>query len=307
MRVFILLIVIVCTFMIFHDKVLTCIDTLTMPINDEICKTFPYAIKKRIKTHTENRSFELIENRLKSLNLPLNNGQQIIHHNNPIKLAIVIPYRDRDTNLKLFLEYMHLFLADQNVNYGIYLTQPMDELKFNRALLMNIGFSEAMKEEKWNCIIFHDIDLLPENDKNIYQCDQDYPKQLAISISLYNYIVTGYFKDKYFGGINAFTPNQFTNINGFSNSYFNWGIEDDDMLLRVQGKYSKITRLSPTIGRYFANCHDKQKRNSKRFLLYVNAKSRMDSDGLNSLKYNLVKKEQTYLFTRFFVSYNDNS
>jgi hypothetical protein len=37
--------------------------------------------------------------------------------------------------------------------------------------------------------------------------------------------VTGYFKDKYFGGINAFTPEQFKEVNGFSNSYFNWGIE----------------------------------------------------------------------------------
>ena len=37
--------------------------------------------------------------------------------------------------------------------------------RFNRGMLLNIGFTEAMKDQEWDCFIFHDVDLLPENDK----------------------------------------------------------------------------------------------------------------------------------------------
>lgn len=32
---------------------------------------------------------------------------------------------------------------------------------------MNIGYKEAIKDYDWACLIFHDVDLVPEDDRNL--------------------------------------------------------------------------------------------------------------------------------------------
>ena len=46
-------------------------------------------------------------------------------------------------------------------------------------MLFNIGFHEAMKVDNWTCFVFHDVDLLPENDKNIYNCP-NMPRHMSV-------------------------------------------------------------------------------------------------------------------------------
>jgi len=36
----------------------------------------------------------------------------------------------------------------------------------------------------------------------------------------------------FFGGVNSFRPDHFQLINGFSNRFYGWGGEDDDLLYR---------------------------------------------------------------------------
>jgi hypothetical protein len=67
-----------------------------------------------------------------------------------------------------------------------------DGLPFNRGLLMNIGFREAQKQDRFQCYIFHDVDLLPEDDGNTYACpDVGKPRQMAFSIDIYDYKYKG--------------------------------------------------------------------------------------------------------------------
>ncbi len=48
------------------------------------------------------------------------------------KIAIIIPYRDRMDNLKVFLSNVHPFLMDQNISYGVYLIEPSPSLTFSK-------------------------------------------------------------------------------------------------------------------------------------------------------------------------------
>ena len=82
-----------------------------------------------------------------------------------INTAIIIPYRDRLSNLQIFLNNMHRILTKQKINYGIFLVEPILNTTFNRGILMNIGFKEAISREynlecQWNCFIFHGILIL---------------------------------------------------------------------------------------------------------------------------------------------------
>ena len=43
-----------------------------------------------------------------------------------------------------------------------------------------------------------------------------------------------------------------------------------------------------------------------RFIIYMKAQLGMDTDGLSSLNYKLLKIEHNFLFTRFYVEYKDN-
>ncbi|CAF0873722.1 unnamed protein product [Brachionus calyciflorus] len=291
---------------IYHEKIFNQIDVIQIPINDELCKFIPFNISSK-SLNLKNLTLSQVEGELSYLSLR-NGGKwsPLEENTKKSRVAIIVPYRNRRKNFHIFLLYMHKFLTNQNIDYGIFIVEPLEYLTFNRALLINIGYLEALKEDrKWDCFIFHDVDMLPENSKNIYECDPLVPKQMAVAINTYSYSTDGYFKEKYFGGINAFTKDQFKKINGFSNSYYGWGIEDDDARNRVLEHFSRIARLPPDVGRYFANCHEKQEKNPYRFMLYMTAASRMSTDGLNSIKYKLIKTEKNKLFTRFYVKYKN--
>ena len=57
---------------------------------------------------------------------------------------------------------------------------------FNRGKLRNVGFWEAMQEEEWDCVFFHDVNLLPEDDRNLYICDI-FPAHVSVAIDKFNY------------------------------------------------------------------------------------------------------------------------
>jgi GT2 family glycosyltransferase len=70
--------------------------------------------------------------------------------------------------------------------------------------------------------------------------------------------------EKIFGGVTEFRREQFEKINGFSNLFFGWGGEDDDIRERVVKKGYSIARYPLEIGRYYMASHSKDKPNPER-------------------------------------------
>lgn len=95
-------------------------------------------------------------------------------------IAIIVCYRQREAHLKIFLNHMHPFLQQQQLDYIIFVVNQHQPEQFNRGALFNVGFIEALKVYRFNCFIFHDVDLLPEDLRNIYKC-VDQPRHMYVT------------------------------------------------------------------------------------------------------------------------------
>ena len=63
-----------------------------------------------------------------------------------------------------------LFIIWKNTQKKPIISPQANDLQFNRAMLMNVGFQQALNFTKWDCFIFHDVYHLPLNDANYYGC-----------------------------------------------------------------------------------------------------------------------------------------
>ncbi|RWS29262.1 uncharacterized protein B4U80_05148 [Leptotrombidium deliense] len=125
------------------------------------------------------------------------------------RVAIIIPYRDRKEHLFVLLNQLHPILQRQQLDYKIFVVEQcwtfmltsfypyykiMRILKlhffgndtFNKGVLMNAGVKEALKEYDFHCFVFHDVDLIPEDDRNLYTCPA-VPRHMSVAVDKFNY------------------------------------------------------------------------------------------------------------------------
>lgn len=145
------------------------------------------------------------------------------------KLGVIIPYREREEHLERFIEHFTEFMSDKKINYQIFVIEQYDLKLFNRGRLLNIGYKIAISHG-CDYVSFHDVDMLPEEANYLYPTK---PTHLASQLSNYNY---GMPYDEYFGGVTLFNKYDFELVNGYSNEYWGWGYEDDDLLNRCKLK-----------------------------------------------------------------------
>nr|CDJ93228.1 Metazoa galactosyltransferase domain containing protein [Haemonchus contortus] len=218
------------------------------------------------------------------------------------RVAIIIPFRDRESHLHILLNNMHPFLTNQMLDYSIIVVEQIANQTFNRAKLLNVGYVEANKMYDWQCYVFHDVDLLPEDDRNLHLCPDENPRHMAVAIDKFNCKL---FYQEMFGTSSALTKDQFNKTNGFSNRYWGWGGEDDDMYHRVVYAGYNVDRYNETVARYTMIKHEHEQKanpiNPCRYKLLEHTKDDWKGDGLNSLKYNILNITSKPLFTHILV------
>ncbi|XP_032638312.1 beta-1,4-galactosyltransferase 3-like [Chelonoidis abingdonii] len=217
------------------------------------------------------------------------------------KSAIIVPHKNQEKHLRHLLYYLHPFLQRQQLHYGIYLIHQAGNATFNRAKLLNVGIREAMKDEDWDCLLLHDVDLIPENDYNLYVCDEYYPKHIASAIDKFQYSLPYW---SFFGGVSALTPEHYMKINGFPNTYWGSRGEDDDIAARIQLAGMKIVRTSIHLGRYKMvdlEQHKGSEEYSIRPAPLHNTKKTWKDDGMNSVEFKLLSRKKHLLYTNITV------
>lgn len=202
-------------------------------------------------------------------------------------MLLAIPYRDREEHLKLFLPTIKEYLKKSEIKYKILIVEQADGKAFNRAKLLNVAFAHTEGKYGWYC--FHDVDMLPIVS-NYKKCK--FPTHLATNAEQFGYKMP---YDYYFGGVTMFNPESFVKINGYSNNYWGWGAEDDDVYFRCLKMKVDVLR---DYGRYRSLDHERKifkheyDKNIKTLKVYDKSfKDGEFKEGLSTLEFSVLNTE----------------
>lgn len=203
------------------------------------------------------------------------------------RLAIIVPFRSRFDELMQFVPHMTSFLHRQNINFTIHIMNQVDELRFNRASLINAGFLLFGRDADY--IAMHDVDLLPLNDGLSYRFPGRGTPFHVSSPDLH----PKYHYPSFVGGILLITSHDFEQVDGMSNKYWGWGLEDDEFFVRLKEMKMNISRpKGMTSGRNASFLHNHKKSHKRDTAKLFNqrevTKRRDRETGLHNLEFELV-------------------
>jgi hypothetical protein len=154
------------------------------------------------------------------------------------RLAIIVPYRDRQQHLDQFVPHMRAYFArdklDKAIDYQVFVVEQERGLPFNRGALKNAGFLLAEAQSDYCC--FHDIDYLPIwADYSFAEVPTPIvwygAEERPIAPGRTNKVAK-HNLEHFFGGALIVPNGIFRAVNGYSNDFWGWGYEDEDIRMR---------------------------------------------------------------------------
>ena len=216
------------------------------------------------------------------------------------KNIILIPYRNRKDHLNQFFKEIVFLFYKYLRPFKIIIIEQLNDKKFNRGKLLNIGYHLFKDYSKY--FFHHDIDILP-NEKTI---DTLYTCENYDVVRIYNA------HDSSLGGIVKFTREAFEKINGFPNYIWGWGIEDRSFYYRCKTlelnmsnnftDKNNFTFLKHTSNSYILEEIKKNisEEENNIFFNKINNNNKLKhilSSGLNNLTFEIVLKKELNNFT----------
>ncbi|XP_066936567.1 beta-1,4-N-acetylgalactosaminyltransferase bre-4-like [Clytia hemisphaerica] len=181
------------------------------------------------------------------------------------RTAIIILFRNHEQHLPVMLRHLHTVLRCQQIHYRIFVIEQSDY-------------------------------LVPENDRIFYDCRKS-PAHMSVAVDTLGCMPLQY---EHFGGVVSTTKAHFELANGYSNIFWQWGGEDDNVSHRLRKNGLNIHRQLKNVARYKMLSHAPAKREVQlaRTIFWTEATKYGDIDGLNSLNYRLLNRTDELLFTR---------
>jgi len=217
-----------------------------------------------------------------------------------MKKYIVLPFKDRNGKYKKALDNFIIpfidYLNNNLNNYEIIIVEQSggsladilpEEYKslsisnneefFNLGRTINIGFDifkNSMNDE--DIFMFHPVDLMPIN------VDYNISNTTKLCYDLHS-------PDGKFYKAMAFKNSHFKLINGFSNNFWGWGLEDDDLFIRLNNNNIQYDTIINSYERLC--CDGNGEDDSMHYMpLYDFNKRYLGSSnsGLNNLNYKIL-------------------
>ena len=169
-----------------------------------------------------------------------------------MKLGVCVPYRNREEHLHTFVPKVGKYLKEQGIEFQMYFAHQVDDKLFNRGATKNIAAKHAI-EDGCDYVVFHDIDMIPEEGGGAdYSFPTEGPRHIATQISQMDYQLKYH---EYFGGAVLFSKEHLEATNGYSNDYWDWGMEDDDLFWRCHKEGLTLNTYltkEPEVQKYFS-------------------------------------------------------